>query len=557
MDWIQQIASTQPVAWAVLVIMVVGFLGLAVASLKIRGIGIGITGVLFAGILTGHLGFRVKPEILEFVREFGLILFVFTIGLQLGPGFFASLRQQGLKLNALALSVVVLGVLTAVTLGKWFGFDMVATLGLLSGATTNTPSLGATQETLKSLGGEAAAQATLPALSYAVAYPGGVLGIISVLLLLRLLFRINPEREAEEFRMQQRQGFEPLEHLNLVVDNPNLENLPLCEIPGREGGVVVSRIKRAGVPEVETATEQTVLHQGDVILAVGKRKALDRFRMVIGKVSDLNLVQAPGRVVSRRIVVTRRDVLGKTIAQIDLDDLYGVTVTRVTRADLEMSAVPELHLQFGDMLQVVGDETAIAKASAVLGNRLTALNETNFVPIFMGIALGVLLGTLPIAIPNMPVPVKLGIAGGPLLVAILLSRIGRIGPLLWYMPANANLAFRELGIVLFLACVGLKAGENFFDTVFTARGLYWLAGGFAITVIPILAVGLVARWFLKLNFNVISGLLAGSMTDPPALAFANATSGSDAPSVAYATVYPLTMLLRIMSVQILVLIFCR
>ncbi len=557
MDWIQQIASTQPVAWAVLVIMLVGFLGLAVASLKIRGIGIGITGVLFAGILTGHLGFRVEPEILEFVREFGLILFVFTIGLQLGPGFFASLRQQGLKLNALALSVVVLGVLTAVTLGKWFGFDMVATLGLLSGATTNTPSLGATQETLKSLGGEPAAQATLPALSYAVAYPGGVLGIISVLLLLRLLFRINPEREAEEFRTQQRQGFEPLEHLNLVVDNPNLENLPLCEIPGREGGVVVSRIKRAGVPEVETATEQTVLHQGDVILAVGKRKALDRFRMVIGKVSDLNLVQAPGRVVSRRIVVTRRDVLGKTIAQIDLDDLYGVTVTRVTRADLEMSAVPELHLQFGDMLQVVGDETAIAKASAVLGNRLTALNETNFVPIFMGIALGVLLGTLPIAIPNMPVPVKLGIAGGPLLVAILLSRIGRIGPLLWYMPANANLAFRELGIVLFLACVGLKAGENFFDTVFTARGLYWLAGGFAITVIPILAVGLVARWFLKLNFNVISGLLAGSMTDPPALAFANATSGSDAPSVAYATVYPLTMLLRIMSVQILVLIFCR
>jgi putative transport protein len=557
MVWIKEMATAQPVAWAVLVLMLVAVVGLAISSVKFKGVGLGIAGVLFAGIAAGHVGLRIEKEILEFVREFGLILFVFTIGLQLGPGFFASLRKQGLKLNLLAVAVICLGALIAVSLAWVAGFDIVAALGLFSGATTNTPSLGATQQTLKMLGGEAGAKVTLPALAYAVAYPGGVFGIIFVLLLIKTFFRVNPEQEAEQFRAEQKAGIEPLERMNLVVQNPNLENLPIGEVPGREGGVVVSRIKRAGNTEVETATEQTVLHQGDVILAVGTRKALEKFRVVIGKVSDLNLVKAPGRVVSRKIVVTQQDVLGKTLEEMDLDDLYNVTVTRVTRADIEMTAVPDLHLQFGDVLQVVGEESAIAKVSAVLGNRLKALNETNFIPIFIGIALGVLVGSLPLAVPNMPVPVRLGIAGGPLLLAIILSRIGRIGPLVWYMPANANVAFRELGIVLFLACVGLKAGENFFATVFTAEGLYWLVGGLAITVIPTLLVGVFARLMLKLNFTVISGLLAGSMTDPPALAFANTISGSDAPSVAYATVYPLTMLLRILSVQILVLIFCR
>jgi putative transport protein len=407
------------------------------------------------------------------------------------------------------------------------------------------------------LGPVAAAKATLPAVAYAVAYPGGVFGIIVVLLFLRGVFRINPEKEAEQFRAEQKVGIEPLERMNLAVANPNVENLPIGEVPGREGGVAVSRIKRAGALEVETATEQTVLHQGDIILAVGTRKALDRFRVVIGRVSDVNLFKAPGRVVSRKIVVTRQAVLGKTLEELDFDDLYGVAVTRVTRADIEMTAVPELHLQFGDVLQVAGEEQAIGKVQHVVGNKLKALNETNFIPIFIGIALGVLAGTLPIAIPNMPVPVRLGIAGGPLVLAILLGRIGRIGPLVWYMPANANMAFRELGIVLFLACVGLKAGEKFFGTVFTAEGLHWLMGGLVITIVPLLLVGLVARLVMKLNFTIISGLLAGSMTDPPALAFANAVSGSDAPSVAYATVYPLTMLLRILCAQILVLIFCR
>ncbi len=550
-------ASAQPIAWAVLVLMLVAVAGLALSSLKVKGVGLGIAWVLFAGIIAGHFGMHIEKEILEFVREFGLILFVFTIGLQLGPGFFASFRKAGLKLNLMALSVVLMGAAIALATAYIAGFDVVAALGLFSGATTNTPSLGATQQTLLTLGGDAAAKATLPALAYAVAYPGGVFGIITVLLVLRGVFRINPQKEAEQFRAEQRAGIEPLEHYNLVVENPNLENLEIGDAPGRDGGIVVSRIKRAGSPEVETATERTVLHLGDTILAVGTRKSLEKFRVVIGRVTDTNLTKVPSQVISRKIVVTRKEVLGKALEELDLDDLYNVTVTRVTRADIEITAVSDLRLQFGDVLQVVGDEKSIAKVAEVLGNRMGALNETQFIPIFIGIALGVLAGTLPIAIPNMPVPVRLGIAGGPLVLAILLSRIGRIGPLVWYMPANANLAFRELGIVLFLACVGLKAGESFFAKVLTHEGLIWAVGGLAITIIPILTVGIFARLVFKLNFTVISGLLAGSMTDPPALAFANAVSTSDSPSVAYATVYPLTMLSRILVAQVLVLVFCR
>lgn len=556
MKWIADMSTAQPVAWAVLVLMLVAVVGLGLSAIKIKGVGLGIAGVLFAGIFAGHLGMHIEKEILEFVREFGLILFVFTIGLQLGPGFFASLRQQGLKLNLFAASIVLLGGAIALAVANLMGVDVIAALGLFSGATTNTPSLGATQQTLKMLGGAMADKSTLPAVAYAVAYPGGVFGIIAVLLFLRFIFRINPEKEAEQFRADQRKGIEALEHLNLVVTNPNLENLTIGDVPGRSTGVVVSRIKRANGTEVQTATEQTALHVGDVILAVGTRKALQEFRVVIGRDSELNLAKAPGRVSSRKFVVTKKNILGKTIEELSLDERYGATVTRVTRADIEMTAVPELQLQFGDTLQVVGDDEALEKARSVLGNSVKAMNETNFIPIFIGIALGVLFGTLPFMIPHIPVPVRLGIAGGPLVLAIILSRIGRIGPMVWYMPASANTAFRELGIVLFLACVGLKAGEKFFGTIFTTEGLHWLIGGFAITVIPILIAGIVARMVFKMNFTVISGLLAGSMTDPPALAFANAVSNSDAPSVAYATVYPLTMLLRIILVQILVLALC-
>ncbi len=558
MSWLFDLAALQPVAWAVLILSLVGALGLAISSIKVKGVGIGVTGVLFAGILLGHFKIHIEKEILEFVREFGLILFVFTIGLQLGPGFFASLRKQGLKLNLLATATVVLGALVAMGVARYlFKLDVVAALGLLSGATTNTPSLGATQQTLKALGAAFQDQVGLPALAYAVAYPGGVIGIIATLIFLRTVFGVDPEKEAQAYRSEQSRGHDALERMNLVVDNPNLDGLAIGDIPGRgEIRVVVSRIQRKGASEVQTATDQTPMQVGDTLLAVGARKHLEQLRVIVGHESPINLMKAPGRVLTRRFVVTRKGVIGKTLAEVDLAGRYGVTVTRVARAEIEMAAMPQIALQFGDVLQVVGEEIAMPKLTEELGNSVRALNETNFTSIFVGLALGVLLGMIPLHLPGIPVPIRLGLAGGPLLVAIILSRLGHMGPMIWHMPANANAAFRELGIVLFLACVGLKAGEQFFATVFTQQGLNWLIAGFCITVIPILTVGVIARWLLKMNFTLISGLLAGSMTDPPALAFANAVSRSDAPSIAYATVYPLTMLLRIVSVQILVLVFC-
>ena len=549
MNWPAEISSTQPVAWAVLALMLVAVAGLALAQIKIKGVGIGVTGVLFAGIVAGHFGLRVNEEILEFVRDFGLILFVFTIGLQLGPGFFASFRKEGLKLNFLAAAIVLLGAGVTIGAALLLNINPFASLGLFSGATTNTPSLGATQQMLKTLGGNFAAHAGTPPLAYAAAYPGAVAGIIGVILFLKFAFRGDEKLKVESNESKQ------LERMNLVVENPNLENISIGEIPGRDG-VVVSRIKKPGAAEAETATEQTRLHQGDVILAVGARAALEKFRDDIGHETNLNLLHFSGQVASRRMVVTRNDVLGKTIAELNLPEHFGVAVTRVTRAEIEMTAVRGLPLQFGDTLQIVGSEKALDEVAKLLGNRVSALRETNFMPIFIGIALGVIAGAIPIAVPHVPVPVQLGMAGGPLIMAIILSRIGRIGPLVWYMPASANVAFRELGIVLFLACVGLKAGGKFFETVFTNEGLHWLFAGLAITILPLLLVALFARFIFKLNPTTINGLLAGSMTDPPALAFAHAISASNAPLVAYATVYPLSMLLRIFTAQILVVIFC-
>ena len=560
LDTFAHLAETQPVAWAVLVFSAVAVLGLGIAGIKFRGIGLGIAGVLFAGILAGHSGIRVDHGILEFVREFGLILFVFTIGLQLGPSFFASLRQAGVKLNLLATAIVVCGVMMTLGYGWMTRMDPLASAGLFSGATTNTPALGAAQQTLGIIQKNhspalPADRVALPALAYAVGYPAGIFGIIGVMLFLKALFRIDPEKEVADFKADQQKGLEPLLRINLAVENPNLNGLTIAEIPGRlELTVAVSRIKRPNTEEVEPSTEQTVIHTGDRILAIGTRKHLEAFRLIVGRESGMDLMRAPGRAAFRRVVVTRKEVLGKSIGELGLDSIYGVTITRVVRTDIEMPATPELKLQFGDFLHVVGDEEHIAKAADALGNSLRALNQTNFIPIFLGILLGVAAGLVPIAVPGLPVPVRLGLAGGPLILAILLARVGKIGPLVWFMPATANTALREMGIILFLASVGIKAGEKFLPTLLSSDGMVWLAGACAITVLPLLAIGLFARLALRLNFVSLCGLLAGSMTDPPALAFANSIAKSDTPSVAYAAVYPLTMLLRIMAAQLIVLL---
>jgi len=544
-------------AYSLALLMVVAAGGLALGNMKIRGVGLGSAGVLFFSLIVGSFGFKLEQSVMEFLREFGLMLFVFTMGLQLGPGFFASLRKAGLQLNVLAVVTVVFGALATWLCGVMFEIQPGARLGLFSGATTNTPSLGAAQQAMLSAG-VGTDQMALPVLAYSASYPVGIVGIIATLLLLKRFFRIDLALENREFEASQHVGVEPVTRLNVRVDNVNLDGLSLRALPGRmETKVMISRLQRAGATEVITATEDTILHTGDHVLLVGTAENVANFQRIVGSVAEVDLMKAPGAVHFRRVVVTNKSMLGKPLSELGLDSLYGVAITRIVRAGVEMMAVPGVRLQFGDFLHVVGDPQGIGEASKALGNSLQALNHTQFIPIFIGLALGVALGLVPLAIPGLSSPLRLGLAGGPLVVAILLSRLGKIGPLVWHMPTNTNIAFRELGIALFLACVGLGAGPKFFATVMSRDGLIWAVSAILVVMVPLLTIGIIARRWLKLNFLVICGLLTGSMTDPPALAFATGLARTDAPANAYATVYPLTMLARILVAQIMVLLFFR
>ena len=546
-------------AGAVLVLSLVAALGLALGSFKVRGLGLGIAGVLFAGIAFGHFGVRVDDRTREFAREFGLVLFVYSIGLQVGPGFFASLRRHGLRLNLLAGAVVLLGVATALVLHFAGGIAPAVVVGLLSGATTNTPSLAAAQQALKeSLGDGAAfaAAAKLPGLGYAVSYPFGVLGIILVMLGVRAAFRIALRGEADELERSRAAEAPPLARANLEVANPNLVDMPLEKVPLVAGsGLVVSRIWQDGTLQVPRP--DTRLRLGDVLLAVGRREDLDALRVVVGRESTLDLRSLPSAITTRRLIVTRAAATGRTLGALDFLRRFGVQVTRVSRAEVEMSAHADFELQYGDTVLAVGEPSDMQKVSAELGDSPKTLNYPHLVPMFVGISLGVVVGSLPFSLPGVPAPVRLGLAGGPLVVAILLARLGKLGPLVWYMPISANYALRETGIVLFLAAVGLGAGDVFVETLVHGAGLRWMACGAAITLVPTLAVALFARGVLKMNYLTLCGLLAGSTTDPPALSFAGSVTGSEAPSLAYATVYPLTMILRVLSAQLLVLYLVR
>ena len=556
MGWLFELHKTQPVAHAIGALAFVCVLGMALGSLKFRGIGLGTAGVLFAGIFVGHFGNPVDHHTLDFVKELGLVVFVFTIGLQLGPGFFAALRHQGVKLNLLAAAIVILGAAGVAVIGRLAGFDNAAMLGIFSGASTNTPALGAATQTISTFQNIKPDQLALPALAYAVSYPTAIVGIIGSLLLLKGIFRIDPAKEAAEFAGSHRPEVESLERRTLVVTNPNLDGVRVDSIPGSiETKVTISRIGHGR--EIVPATDATVIHPGDRLVVVGTLAGLEKFEKVVGRRSDEDLVIEESDVTFRRVIVTDRSVLGKTVGQLDLDDRFGVAVTRVTRADIEMTAVPGLRLQFGDQIQIVGRKEDLDRAANAVGDSLKELNTTHFIPFFIGIVLGIALGTLPIPFPGLPQPVRLGLAGGPLIVALVLGRIGRVGRQVWHMPANTNLAFREFGIALFFAAVGLSAGAKFFATVFSANGLQWLLAGACVTVLPLVIVGGLGRIVWKLNYIDLSGLLAGSMTDPPALAFASNIAQSDAPTVAYATVYPLTTLMRILSAQILAILLFR
>jgi putative transport protein len=556
--WLSQLHANYPTAQAIGIVALVCTAGMAVGSIKVRGIGLGPAGVLFAGILIGYLGKPVNHEILEFVKEFGLILFVFTIGLQLGPGFFSALRRQGTRLNALAAGIVILGSLFAITLGWLLKMDFASSLGLLAGATTNTPSLGAVQQVLANVPNVAQDRLAFPAIAYAVSYPGAVIGIIGSIILLKVIYRMDPEKEMEAFKAEESMRAEPVENRTLVVENPNLMGHSIDTIPFRaETGVTVSRHRRAGEIHAQVAVGDIQLQVGDAILVSGTPAMLDQFEQVVGRRSDEDLYLAPGDLTEQRLVVTRKGVIGKTIGQLMLDARYGAVASRVARGEVEMTARSDLRLQFGDVVQVVGDPQSLERAATLLGNSEKKINETQFVPIFIGIFLGIALGTLPLTFPGLPRPIRLGLAAGPLIVALVLGRVGCIGGLIWHMPMNANIAFREFGISLFFAAVGLDSGPRFFSSVFSEDGLLLVGAGFLITVLPLLAVGIIGRSLLKLNFVALSGLISGSYTDPPALGFSVNLFRSDGPTLAYTTVYPLTMLLRILFAQLLALTLIR
>jgi putative transport protein len=559
MNWLTQLfRDPSSTAHAIVIVAIVAAAGLAIGAIRVWRIHLGVAGVLFAGLAFGHFGVDINADVLEFAREFGLILFVYTIGVQVGPGFLSSLRKSGLPLNLMAAAVVLLG--SVITIVLWWLLmeraELPAAVGVFAGATTNTPSLAAAQEALKNAAPQQQFEQlrVLPGLGYAVAYPFGVIGIILTIVLSRTLFRIDARAEAEALEKLETAEREPLATMNLEVTNPNVVGVALANVPTlSESGVVVSRIFHDN--QLALAKPQTVLSAGDVILAVGPRAGLEQLRLIVGPESSTNLKDLPSRIATRRVLVTRSDVLGRTVAELKLRERFGVSVTRIERSGIELPVTGAIRLQFGDRLTVVGNADSIAPVAAELGDSMKRLNAPQIVPVFLGIAIGVIIGSIPLKFPGLPSPVKLGMAGGPLLVAIVLSRLGNVGPLVWYLPTSAMLVLRDVGIALFLACVGLKAGGHFAETLLSGNGLTWLLCGVVITLVPMLIVAAVARLIYKLNYLTLCGLLAGSMTDPPALAFATTMTSSEAPSVAYAAVYPLTMILRVLCAQLMIVLF--
>ncbi|MDG6240942.1 putative transporter [Glaesserella parasuis] len=544
------------IALTVSLLSLVAVIGLWIGHIKVRGVSLGIGGVLFGGILVSHFmtqyGVKLDGHTLHFIQEFGLILFVYTIGIQVGPGFFASLRQSGLKLNAFAVMIVGISGILVILLHKIFDVPLPVILGIFSGAVTNTPSLGAGQQILTELGGESIT--AVMGMGYAIAYPFGIIGILLAMWLIRIIFKINVDREADEFDSATNNKKDGLSTMNVRITNPNLNGLMLQEFPDFElHEVVYSRIKRNDelfVPKVHTQ-----IQIGDILHLVGTKAALHKMQLILGEEVNVSLSTKGTMYRTERAVVTNEKVFGKQIRQLMLKGKYDVVISRLNRAGVELVPNGQMTLQFGDVLNLVGRQEDIEAVMAIIGNAQQKLQQVQMLPIFIGVGLGVLLGSIPIYLPGFPVALKLGLAGGPLVVALILARIGSIKKLYWFMPPSANLALREIGIVLFLAVVGWKAGGNFLNTLLSNDGLAWIGYGAIITFIPLIVTGLVARIYGKLNYLSLCGLLAGSMTDPPALAFANGIKeGNGAAALSYATVYPLVMFCRIILPQILAIL---
>lgn len=546
------------IALTVSMLALVAVLGLWIGNWRIYGVGLGIGGVLFGGIVVGHFAqsydLNLNGDMLHFIQEFGLILFVYTIGVQVGPGFFSSLRVSGLRLNGFAILMVVLSGIVTALVHKIFDVPLPVILGVFSGAVTNTPALGAGQQILTDLGSDPALVDKM-GMGYAMAYPFGICGILLVMWILRLIFRISVDAEAKDFDSKNGLKHELLQTMNISVRNPNLVGLPIRDVPIiNSDEIVCSRLKRG--EHLMVPMPNTILELGDLIHLVGQRQDLENARLVIGDQVDASLSTRGTELQVSRVVVTNEKVLGKKIRDLNLKQKYDVVISRLNRSGVELVASSNASLQFGDILNLVGRPESIDQVADIVGNAQQKLQQVQMLPVFIGIGLGVLLGSIPLFIPGFPAALKLGLAGGPLVVALILGRIGSIGKLYWFMPPSANLALRELGIVLFLSVVGLKSGGNFIDTLVNGDGVSWIGYGILITAIPLLTAGILARAMAKMNYLTICGMLAGSMTDPPALAFANGlhpTSGAAA--LSYATVYPLAMFLRIMSPQLLAVIF--
>ena len=555
MEWLWNLmADHESVAYTVIVYSVVIAIGVALGKVKFFGISFGIAWVLFAGIAMAEMGFTVNTHIQHFIKEFGLILFVYTIGLQVGPGFFSAFKKEGIKLNLLAVISIATCVATVIAIHYLTNTDMSTLVGIMSGAVTNTPGLGAANAALAEKFGEDAPSLTT---MYAVAYPFGVFGIIIVMLGLRGIFKVNIEAEKRLNSLRHSKDQVIINRFAIKVSNPSLFGKKLSVIKKTlDFDFTISRMCRKG--EILLADADTLIEEGDVVLVVANQRENEKFFTLMGDsvaITDYFPDEKDMRSTSRRINVTQRAIFTKTLGELDVRRRFGVTITRVFRAGVEF--VPSAHtkLQFGDTITVIGDETHIQLVSKEFGNSKRRLQTPHIAELFMGITLGVLLGSIPFSIPGIPGAVRLGLAGGPLIVAILISRYGGKFSVTHYVSQSANLMVREIGIVLFLASVGLDAKAKFIETLLHGDGLYWMGLGVLITLIPLLVTSLIARIKGKLDYLEICGLLSGASTDPPALAFANDMSNSEIPALTYASVYPLTTFLRIMVAQLLIVFF--
>lgn len=560
MDWlINLFTTTDSVAHIVLLYAVVIAIGVYLGKIKVGGISIGVTFVLFAGIAAGHIGFTAPANILSFLQEFGLILFVFMIGLQVGPGFFESFRKGGITLNLLSTVMVLLNV--GVMFACYYIFfdtsdpkNFPMMVGTLYGAVTNTPGLGAANETLYSIFSKG--EVPQIASGYACAYPLGVLGIMGATIAIKYIFGIKLDKEEEELTKEEEENDSVKPHfMDIEVTNSYLEGKTLAQVHNfLNRDFVCSRILHEG--HVSIPNGSTVFHIGDKLFVVCAENDAEAIIAFIGPVINIDWKKQDEPMVSKRILVTRSAINGKTLGQMHFSSAYGVNATRVTRQGMDLFASPSLSLQVGDRIMVVGPEDAVNRVAAVMGNSIKRLDAPNIATIFVGIFIGILFGSIPIALPGIPVPIKLGIAGGPLIIAILIGRYGYKVHLVTYTTTSANMMLHEIGLMMFLASVGIKAGDGFLETVIQGDGLKYVYTGFFITIIPIFIIGIIARKKYKFNYFTIMGMIAGTYTDPPALAYANSICSKEAPAVGYSTVYPLSMFLRIFTAQIIVLFFC-